>query len=533
MTTACPVAASILVLSIVTILSAAEGVKTEEAAAAFEKVYGGDLKRAKGARDSVELADRMVKAARDPDCQAEYLNLLCEKAYELTQPHPEGAKTAVEAMRLLANRVPEKAAACAESIAKIRQKQFDLSKGEAKTRAGEDLIDALLEAVDAKFAAGAYTDALTLCKRAQPVARAIKSVQADKVDARLKAVGMCMKSVRDAEDLRKKVEKEPDNKTLREKLVRLYLVELDNPTEANKYVEGLDDGDLRKYVPAAAKPLESAPAMACLELGDWYYTKLFNDASAGAKSMMFERAQGYYERFLDTHSAKDMDRKRATDALKTIEAELEKMASSALHKQPPIIDLLAWIDPARAWIDAAQAVLGWKRQGQALVGGGSGEWCLTFPVILDGSYELQMTLVRIGKENSIVIVLPIRATLAELVLNVDGRPKFRLEDVVGGCPEGAMESLADNREHSLKARVLLKGDRADLVFNLDGEPLFKWSGPISALAEHPNRLSHKQCPGLRLYGCQVSLRSLRLRVLSGEPKPLYPAERPKAIPPTR
>jgi len=516
----------------VTALRAAEAEKTEkaeEAAAAFEKVYGADLKRVRGARESMELADRILKAAQEVDNQPEFLGLLCEKAYDLTQPYPDGAKTAVATMSLLATRVPEKAPACAEKVVKIRQSQFDLSKGQARTKAGDDLIDALLAAASAKLAAGAYTDALALCKRAQPVARSIKSALADKVEGRLKAVGLWVKSAREAEDLRNELDKDAGNKTVREKLVRLYLVELDNPTEANKYVEGLDDEDLRKYVPAAGKPLDSAPSLACLELGDWYYTKLANEASAGAKGMMLERAQGYYERFVETHLAKDMTRTRAVAALSDIEQQLGRLISPALRQRPPLVDLLAWIDPAR---DGAGGT--WTKQGQAIVGNLHLNTSLVFPVALDGSYELHMTLVRTEKMDCLMVVLPAGSTSMALALNDYQAPLFYLNLVEGKPLQGKLESFANDQEHSLKVRVLLKGGQADLAFDLDGAPLLKWSGPVSALSEDPHRrLRQKQCPGLILHSCGVILRSLRLRVLSGEARPLYPADKSKATGPSR
>ena len=513
-------------------LGAAEAAKdenAEEAAAAFEKVYGADLKAVKGARESIELAQRMLKAAKAADIQPAFLTLLCENAYALAQPYADGAKTALEAMSFLAARLPDKAGACAEKVVKVRQGQYDLSRGPARTKAGNDLIEALLAAAAARADACAYADALALTKRAQPVARAVRSALADQADARVKALGLCLKSAREAEDLKTQLEKDAGAKALREKLVRLCLMELDNPTEAARHLEGLDEGDLRKYVPAACRPLESAPSRACLELGDWYCTKLAPEASASAKGAMLERAEGYYERFVETHPAKDMDRTRVVAALADIEQQLAKLVPPALRKRRPLIDLLPWIDPAR---DGSGGP--WARQSDAVVGNRHPNTSLVFPVMLDGSYELHLTLVRTGKVDCLMVILPVGSTSLALALNDYEAPLYYLHLVAGKPLQGPLEAFANDVEHTLKVRVLLKGDQADLAFDLDGAPLLAWSGPRSALSEDPKRrLPQKQCPGLILHGCGVVVRGLGVRVLSGDAKPLRPAGRSKAAGPAK
>jgi len=303
--------------------------KTAEAEKAFDEVYGADVKRAKASRDTrddVELAARLLKAAGDASAAPELVAVLCEKAYELATVAPDGFSTAVAAMELESSKFPDKAAACYDRILEVHQRQFDLGKGSARSKAGEALIDALMAAVELKQASGATADALALCRRAQSVARLINSEAKSVVDARLVSLGQLMRLVREADDLKKQLEAGPQNAAVREKLVRLCLVDMDNPAEAATHVEGVSDEALRKYVPAAAKPLDAVPEMACTELGDWYKT-LADSALPAAKGAMLARAQGYYQRFLRLHETADLSRTKAAMLLKKVEEEMKRVGS--------------------------------------------------------------------------------------------------------------------------------------------------------------------------------------------------------------
>jgi hypothetical protein len=303
--------------------------KMAEAEKVFGEVYGADIKRAKATsdtRDDVELAARLLKAAGEVSTAPEFVAVLCEKAYELATVSPDGFKTAVDAMELESSKFPDKADACYDRILEVRQKQFDLGRGNARVKAGEALIDVLMTAVEMR-AASAPADALALCRRAQSVARLVNSEAKGVIDARMASLGQLTKIVREADGLKKQLESGPQNAAVREKLVRLCLVDMDNPAEAAIYVEGVSDEALRKYVPAAAKPIDSAPEMACMELGDWYRT-LADSAPPAAKSAMLARAQGYYQRFLRLHEAADISRTKAAMILKNVEEEMKRVGSA-------------------------------------------------------------------------------------------------------------------------------------------------------------------------------------------------------------
>ena len=291
-----------------------------EAAKVFESLYGTDVKRVRATRDpkdDLELAMRLLAAAKGSQNLPEFLAVLCGKACDLASPYADGQATALEAMRLLAATVPEQSLACTERIVEICQRQFDAVRGADRAKAGEALVDALLSLVDAHVAVGESAAALAPCRRAAAVARVINSPRKASVEASLTALEQAARAAVEVEDLKEQLAQDPQNRAVREKLVRRLLVDLDNPAEAARYVEGVEDPSLLKFVAAAAKPPDEAPEMACLELAEWY-RGLAEAAPPAAKAAMLARARPYYQRFLQLHAAQDLSRTQAVLALKKI-----------------------------------------------------------------------------------------------------------------------------------------------------------------------------------------------------------------------
>ena len=534
-------------------LSAAENEESEaaaKAAEAFESLYGKEFKRVKATADvadDVHLAKRLLAVSGEAKGQPEFLTMLCEKACELAGANAAGYATAAQALEILAFGVPEKAPACAARLLEIRQKQFDASRGSDRAKAGEALIDALLPMVDAKEKEGAATEAAAFLKRAVFVAAAAKSARRGDLDARLKTMEQTARMTREIDDLKRQLEAGSKKAAARERLVKIHLVDLDDPAEAAKWVEGVEDESLRKYVPAAAKPLADVPELACLELGEWY-RGLGESAPPAAKAAMYARAKAYYDRFLEMHVAADLDRTKAKAALLKIEAEIGKSAgpTAAPAKEPkaPVkqgkwIDLLALVDPAK------DAVRGdWQRQEAGLMAecqAGQGS-LITVPVMPQGDYELELRFTRTNPMPFCLASILLPAGESNVVLSLGaawGDPYDQchgLEKVAGKGLEGNEAvvrpvRLEDGVVHSVAVKVQTAGTDARISAALDGKPLLNWRGPQAALCENKYwKMRDRGCLGLIAKSSTVVWHSARLRMLSGEAKPLRPVAKPAAKP---
>ena len=510
--------------------------EADKAAEVFESLYGAKVKAVKATRDAgddIELAARLLAAAKEAANQPGFLAVLCEKAADLAGGHPDGYETAVEATDFLAAQVPDRAAACAERVVRIRQNQFEKSRGDERLGAGEALLDALVPLVDAKEAAGEYFEAAAVCRRAQTVARAVKSDRGEEIEARQKQLAEVLRTVREIAGVETLIQRNPENTPAREKLVRLYLVDLDDPAEAAKHLEGVKDKSLRKYVPAAAKGVEAAPELACMELGEWY-RGLGEVAAPGAQAAMYARAEAYYERFLTLHTPDDLQRTQATLALKEVQAALEKLGGPppAKSARGRWIDLLPLVDPAK---DAVKG--NWKRQGSALaIISPTEDGRITMPVVPEGSYELQVKFVRTSSDRDVIVILPVGSARVVLALSHAHGRESGLKMINGKGPQDNKTAvrpgtLVNGREYALHVTVLPKGDQARIAVRLDGKPYIAWSGSQSALSLPSSwALPKSRCVGLGGWESTVVFRSARLKMLSGQARLLRPAE--KATPAT-
>jgi hypothetical protein len=507
--------------------------ETQAAQAAFNAAFAADLARVKASRDpkeSLELAGRMLATAKETQTQVAFLTLLCEKAYDLAVPYPSGLPTALEAMTLLASLAPEKATACADAVAEVRQRQFLAARDADRGKAGENLIDALVKAAGLREQAGTIPEAITLYKKAQAVAAAVRSDRKAALDAKVADLMQAAKMTVELAALKKQVQSNPADADARERLVRLYLVCLDDPATAATYLDGVKDASLCKYLPAVLRGPDAAPELACLEIGDWY-CGLAETAPAAAKAAMLARARGYYVRFLELHMTDDLDRIKAAAALKKVEAGLGGAAGPAAATPKAPAAQSGWIDLLKAVDLKKDVVRGeWQREANAVTcmakESGGPPPCLMLPVLPRGDYELEVGFARTAGSGYVHMILPVESRAVTLSLSSGNLKDCSLEFVDGNKikgkePAAKSDRIETNRQYAVLCKVCIDRDKAQINVTLDGNPLITWKGPLSALSVvKDKRLPNPACPGLAMWRNTVVFNSARLRMLSGEAKPL-------------
>ena len=308
---------------------AAESADARKARETFQALFGEDLRKVQASptgSDDMALASRLVETAQGTTGQGAFVALLCEHAYRLSADQPEGFATAIRAMELLTERQPDQAAEARARILEVRRKQFQSASGAEKTAAGEALLEALRALAQEKKGDGDSAEAAGLYREAATVAKAAGSPRLGAIEAEAEDLSRRMGLERRVRDVEAILAREPGNVSAREGLVRLCVVQLDDPAKAAAYLEGVQDADLKKYVPAAARPLDEVPELACLELGEWY-RGLAGTAPDHAKAAMRARAKAYLERFLSLHTPEDLDHTRGKVALEKVDEALAALAA--------------------------------------------------------------------------------------------------------------------------------------------------------------------------------------------------------------
>jgi len=511
------IALSVLILTgtpaIAAEADAATKEEAEKAAQAVQSLYGEELKRAAATRDvgdDLVLAAKLLGAARAADAQPALLAVLCEKAFDLAAEDPKGCETALAAAELLAGKVPERAEALRERVLSVRQRQYDASRGDARSVAGEALIKCLADVAAARTGVGAFEEAARFYRQALVVARAIRSPSAEWIASQMKRLGEHQQLAANLPRLVAGVKANPDNREARDQLIRLLLVDLDAPAEAAKYLDDKCDPSLCKYVPAAAKPVEAAPEAACVELADWY-RQLAAAAVPGSKVAMLVRARKYCERFLDLHSAAHMDRTKVELALKKVDEDLKS---------------LGWTPPPGPWIDVLRITTAdnlrvwgdFRRKDAGIVSGGQGYNRASLPISPVGSYELEVKLTRVTGSN-MGIIIPVGDTMPALFLG-DKHSGIQLVRGKGADENETKTSAAaikNGQPITVGVKVLLDGDKATISVTLDGKPYINWTGSQSALStEKWGEMPCKGAVGLRSYQTSTVCSGARVRMLSGK-----------------
>jgi len=314
------------------VLAISGGVTLADAASDYETLFGAEAKKVATSRskaDDAVLAAKLLKSAEKmPDSPALQI-LIYEKACQFGSAAPAGCETALEALALLEKAVPNKTDQWRQRKFDIVKFRFDKSYGAARKAAGGPYMETLEALADAEAARGKGSEAKKLYSRAILIARYIKSDRTATILAKSKRANAVVAQQVKLKSLQASLKTDARNTTVRKALILLYVVGLDNPTEAAKLLTDDLDEVTRTYLPLAAKELDGLDKAICLELGDWYYRTLFKDASAAGKPVVLHRAKGYYEQFAELHTKKDAQSLRVETALESIEKELKKLGAPA------------------------------------------------------------------------------------------------------------------------------------------------------------------------------------------------------------
>ncbi len=507
----------------------AEPMEVQEAREVFESLFGADLGKVaatRDTRDDVELGAKLLETARTTPNHPELIALLCVKAFELGSTHRMGYETAAEAMDYLSAQQPEKAPACQEQVLPIRQRLYDTTRGRDRTEAGQALLASLETVADAKTRGRDFVEAGSLYRRAIYLARSIQSDRQGPIEEKARHLVRLRHVQQQIEMLQGRLEADPSNAVARDGIVRLCLVDMNDPKAAAGFLNDASGEELRRYVPAAAKPLDEVPELALLELGDWY-RKLGESAEKQARVSMLLRAREYYEHFLAVHEEQDLRHTQATLALEQVDEELKELGAGpgGGSKDGPIIgrtlDLLALIDPTK---DTASGT--WEFQGTRLHAGGTGAAKLTVPLLPKGDYELQAKFVRMAPTDEVNLNLPVgdSAVLVRLGASVgrgadivSGLALVNGRDADANVTTVKPARFVQGTPYTVDVKVIVRADQAQVTIELNGRPYITWAGPWSALTVPPDwALPESGTLGLGAVGKDVIFGGATLKMLSGK-----------------
>ena len=292
----------------------------DDAKQVFESLYGPRLKTVKASVDRADdhaLAKELLATAGSSTDTPALLALMCEVSYDLSSKHADGFATAAQAMTLLAETDEAQRTGAREKLVDVLMKQSRLGKADEREAAGDQLIDTLLVMGDEKMEAKKWAEATGDYRRAMTIATPKKSLNLETIKAQLELATRRDRAEKQIARLNEKLLATANDSASAEEIVKLYIVEFDDPMASLPFLNRVKDEQLMKIVPLAAGVVSDLKEGEALELGEWYHG-LSKDAAD--KSVALKRASSYLAVYLSHPTGNELSRKKAT----LIQSEIAK-----------------------------------------------------------------------------------------------------------------------------------------------------------------------------------------------------------------
>jgi hypothetical protein len=140
-------------------------------------------------------------------------------------------------------------------------------------------------------------------------------------------------------------------------MLQTYLVDLDSPADAAKFLDATEDESLKTNIPLAAGPADKLSEDAALTLGEWY-AGLVEKAGVGGKELITTRARGYYVQFFTQHKDReDVLAMRATLGIQKVGGKVPEpvVAATPGAKPAPPKPAVVAAEVAEVWTDLTLA----------------------------------------------------------------------------------------------------------------------------------------------------------------------------------
>jgi len=304
----------------------AETAAETEAKATFKSLYGEEVTRAmrtSSTADDVKLAGKLLNAVATSRDQPALLALLCEKAYDLGKKNSEGYDVALEAMNVLSISSPDKKPQCFDKVVSIHQLRYTRAKLADRPEAAQTLVNAMIDACDANAQAGNIAAAKLHCLKASRFAVAARLGQKEALQAKYRELVAAERLVKRIAGYEARLKVDPSQIVPREALINIYLIEKNDPAGAAQWLNEDCDERLRTYIPLVTGDINTIAETTLVELGDWYKS-LAASAQPVSKGGLLIRAQTFYEKFIEKHTAADLARTKAILTLARVKADIKK-----------------------------------------------------------------------------------------------------------------------------------------------------------------------------------------------------------------
>ena len=290
--------------------------------------------------DNLTLARQLIDQLPTHSQHTETLTAIAIAAHRLATLAADHTLALSAADQLLAYTHSESDAADAlllavESRRNLYRAASTPSSTEDRALAAQELTAALLDAGNTLEAAARDAEALRLFTEAVQIATANRSPNLADLRDRQREAALRQRITQQAEALEQKLASDPsaiDAPDTAQRIARLYIITLDQPTKALPHIDLLEDQDWHTNITLAAQPVNQlTDPQSTLQLARWYEQHL-RSAPAAARPALLRRTHRLYDRITLIHLTQDQLRSDAQQGRDRIQ---QLLADSGLPAPPP------------------------------------------------------------------------------------------------------------------------------------------------------------------------------------------------------
>jgi len=212
----------------------------DDAAKLFNGIYQADLARVRATsstRDDVELAKSMLRVVNAADAHPGLLTVICYCVYDLASKDASGFGIAIEAMKRLSGRVITERDSAQGKMLTLYQAWYRQGDRKQKAVVGKALIQHTVKMGDIKAQNAKIEEAMGYYRKAMTVANSVDRSMRSVIAAKLKRLATHRMMYERLAEVQARFNQDPGNAAVAAELIRLHLVELDDPDELREAAE--------------------------------------------------------------------------------------------------------------------------------------------------------------------------------------------------------------------------------------------------------------------------------------------------------
>lgn len=299
-------------------------------AAQYVELFGGESERIAATatkKDDAEFAAKLLAAAQDLQDDKPLRRLLLQKSHEFGSRDIAGHAAAIAALDLYARDMPERAAVCDEAALALEERLYQSARPADRKTSAERLVERVQDVCAQRVADKKTAEALALLRKSLSLPGMAASESGAILQEHLKQLVERQQAEKQAAGLYERLFQNRNDAPSLARLVRLLLVELDAPADAQAVAADVRDESLANLLQVLARQPDAWNAEEA-GLVAAYFELQAADASPAAQRTALDKARRATERQLQVAMG-DVDKLKIKLAIERIDASLEALDSSS------------------------------------------------------------------------------------------------------------------------------------------------------------------------------------------------------------